>query len=100
MAQFRHTPQTKKAYRLGKPLSYLARPERFELPAFWFVGALVNFEVLCFQQVRRPALTRNLHKGALSGTKCYVFATFARADKKFNLSKVVSGRAIPTRQGV
>ena len=72
------------------PRLEMARPKRFELLTFWFVGALVDFEVLCFQQVSRPALTRNLHKGAPSGTKCYVFATFpwrmSGADRNFKPS--------------
>ena len=32
------TPESIKAYGLRKPLTQLARPERFELPTFWFVA--------------------------------------------------------------
>ena len=57
---------------LGRPA---ARSAAVELPTFWFVGALVDLEVLWFQQVSRPVLIRNPHEGAHSGTECYVFAT-------------------------
>jgi len=35
----------------------MARPERFELPTFWFVGVTGNYRYLVIQQVRWPALT-------------------------------------------
>jgi hypothetical protein len=95
-------PEMKNAGFEGRRISLiphleLARPERFELPAFWFVGALVDFDVLCFQQVSRPALNRNLHESALSGTECYVFATFVGAPIHAVITPLVRARSAPVQ---
>ncbi len=54
-------------------------PERFELPASWFVVAEMILWVLDFQPLSRPALTPNRQRSARKGIKRYVFSTVPSA---------------------
>jgi hypothetical protein len=48
----------------GMDLDRFARPERFELPTLRFEVAKMILQVLSFQLVSRPALSRNRHRSA------------------------------------